>query len=146
MAAECEVVVVGAGVAGLAALEALRRAGVSAQCFEARDRVGGRILTIHDPAAAAPIEMGAEFVHGRPPEIWNRAQRGALAIQERKRDAVYVEPGGLRAGDEAGEDIERVLSDVRRAARNGDESFARFLDSSPYPAGVKRRARCLSAR
>jgi monoamine oxidase len=66
--ADCDVAIVGAGVAGLSAAATLARAGQNVRCLEAKDRVGGRILTIHDPLSPLPIELGAEFVHGRPPE------------------------------------------------------------------------------
>ena len=42
------------------------RAGCPALVLEARTRVGGRCLTLRHPLVDAPIELGAEFVHGRP--------------------------------------------------------------------------------
>jgi monoamine oxidase len=53
-------IVVGAGLAGLAAADALSRAGVEVQVFEARDRLGGRVWSA--PFAGAVVERGAEFV------------------------------------------------------------------------------------
>ena len=63
--------VLGAGMAGLAAAERLRRGRAAASLLlEARDRVGGRIHTLHDPDSSHPVELGPEFVHGRlPPEL-----------------------------------------------------------------------------
>ena len=55
--------VIGAGAAGLAAARMLARAGLAVELLEARYRVGGRVLTLPDPAGH-PIELGAEFVHG----------------------------------------------------------------------------------
>jgi monoamine oxidase len=66
---DCDVAIIGAGVAGVAAAATLARAGKSVQCLEAADRIGGRIWTIHDPLAPLSSELGAEFVHGRPAEI-----------------------------------------------------------------------------
>jgi monoamine oxidase len=62
-----DVVVVGAGAAGLAAARHLHEAGIEVAVVEARDRIGGRVCTIRDPQTSAPIELGAEFVHGRAP-------------------------------------------------------------------------------
>src|SRR5262245_27261172 len=62
----CDVVVVGAGAAGLAAAARLAREGIAVCVLEARDRVGGRIFTRHNPGVDVPIELGAELVHGRP--------------------------------------------------------------------------------
>jgi monoamine oxidase len=59
-----DVIVIGAGAAGLAAAAALAAADREVLVLEARDRVGGRIWTRHEPGAGAPIELGAEFIHG----------------------------------------------------------------------------------
>src|SRR5947207_62608 len=59
-----DVIVIGAGVAGLAAARALSGAGKQVCIVEARPRLGGRILTMHDHASPLPIELGAEFIHG----------------------------------------------------------------------------------
>lgn len=67
--ADADVLVVGAGIAGLAAAERLAAAGRRVLVLEARDRIGGRIHTAHDPDLEAPVELGAEFVHGHPPEL-----------------------------------------------------------------------------
>lgn len=61
------IIVVGAGVAGLAAALRLAEAGCQVTVLEAADHVGGRIRTVHVGGAA--VELGAEFVHGKPPEL-----------------------------------------------------------------------------
>ena len=67
-----DIIVIGAGVAGLAAAGRLVAAGKRVIVLEARDRIGGRIHTIHDPAWPIPIERARrEFVHGRPKETWD---------------------------------------------------------------------------
>jgi monoamine oxidase len=66
---DADVLVVGAGIAGLAAAERLAAAGRRVLVLEARDRIGGRIHTAHDPELAVPVELGAEFVHGHPAEL-----------------------------------------------------------------------------
>ncbi|MFI6897873.1 flavin monoamine oxidase family protein [Streptomyces sp. NPDC050256] len=59
-----EVIVVGAGVAGLACAADLARAGIDVLVLEARDRIGGRVLT-HRPAdGGTAVELGAQIVHG----------------------------------------------------------------------------------
>jgi monoamine oxidase len=50
--------------------------------LEGRDRVGGRIHTVHPPALRQPIELGAEFVHGRPPELRALIQAADLALDQ----------------------------------------------------------------
>jgi len=61
-----DVIVVGAGAAGLAAAARLARAGRSVLVLEARERIGGRCWTRRMAGVGAPVELGAEFIHGRP--------------------------------------------------------------------------------
>jgi monoamine oxidase len=61
-----DVIVIGAGVAGLTAARTLKRRGLDVLVLEARHRLGGRIHTEHI-AGHPPIELGAEFVHGHHP-------------------------------------------------------------------------------
>jgi len=60
-AAEADVIVVGAGLAGLAAARELQRAGRSVMVIEARDRVGGRVLN-HNLADGLVVDVGGQFV------------------------------------------------------------------------------------
>jgi len=76
-----DVAVLGAGAAGLAAAAALAERGLRVSVLEARDRIGGRILTLADPSLDWPIELGPEFIHGHAPAT--RAlleQSGGIAI------------------------------------------------------------------
>ena len=58
---ESDVVVVGAGLAGLSAARSLGAAGVSTIVLEARDRVGGRVLN-HDLGNGDVVELGGEWI------------------------------------------------------------------------------------
>jgi len=79
--ATADVIVIGAGAAGLAAAAELGRSGCSVLVLEARDRIGGRIWTRLEPALATPVELGAEFIHGESPETFALLRRtGAAAI------------------------------------------------------------------
>jgi len=62
-----DVIVLGAGAAGLAAACELLKGGRSVLVLEARDRLGGRIWTRRESGLAAPVELGAEFIHGSAP-------------------------------------------------------------------------------
>jgi len=59
-----DVVIVGAGAAGLMAAYELVQTGKRTAVIEAKDYVGGRIHTVHDDKFELPVELGAEFVHG----------------------------------------------------------------------------------
>jgi monoamine oxidase len=62
-----EIIIIGAGVAGLSAAQVLRAAGREPLIVEARDRIGGRIWTDHRQGA---VEYGAEFIHGEHVLTW----------------------------------------------------------------------------
>lgn len=75
-----DVLVLGAGIAGLAAAERLAAAGRRVLVLEARDRIGGRIHTVDDPGLHHPVELGAEFVHGRPAELVELIRAAGLGL------------------------------------------------------------------
>src|SRR5205814_8765749 len=77
-----DVLVLGAGAAGLAAAQELSQAGLRVSVIEARDRIGGRIFTQHVPGHPLPIELGAEFIHGRAPESFALVEQAGLLVYE----------------------------------------------------------------
>ncbi len=86
---ETEVCIVGAGAAGLAAARMLTAYGVPSLILEASPRVGGRIRTLRQSGWELPIELGAEFVHGRPsPTLAVLGGRQRLAKVPEKRVCV----------------------------------------------------------
>jgi monoamine oxidase len=78
MKSQEDVLIVGAGVAGLAAAAELHAAGISVRLLEARERVGGRAWSIHAEGVEQAIELGAEFIHGKPPELFSIAAEAGL--------------------------------------------------------------------
>lgn len=144
MSSNPAVIVIGAGVAGLAAACQLGRAGIAVQILEARDRIGGRVLTHIDPGCDCPIEFGAEFIHGIPPEVWELLHKANVEISEVEGEAWCVEDGQLaRCG--FWEDVDNILE--KMDAQKPDESFADFLErccrSLKKPASQRAKQRAV---
>jgi monoamine oxidase len=59
-----DVIVIGAGMAGLGAASTLKEAGYSVLVLEAQNRVGGRIKTNSSIFDGLPVELGAQWIHG----------------------------------------------------------------------------------
>ena len=125
-----DVVVIGAGVAGLAAARDLRAAGLSAIVVEARDRLGGRVFTARPEAGARPVELGAEFVHGRPPELLEIAASAGLSLVEFAGTQWCVSGGRARACD-AISAIETVTSRFEEAG-DRDVSYDEFVGAREW--------------
>lgn len=125
------VLIIGAGVAGLAAACQLAASGVSVSLLEARDRIGGRVFTRHDRELDAPIELGAEFIHGTPLEIWDLLQPSGAKITEVEGQSWCQENGQLQPCSFFAQ-IESILDQMDDSAP--DESFLAFLRRSfPNP-------------
>jgi monoamine oxidase len=140
MQEKADVVVVGAGVAGMAAALEIARAGLRVAIVEARDRLGGRVFTKRDSVTQAPIELGAEFIHGRPPEIMDRLRELQIdPIPSRGED--WCEKDGRLIPCDLFADVDALLEKMND--REPDESFLEFIERRCPEAGneTKDRAR-----
>ncbi len=131
-----DVLVLGAGAAGLAAARDLSQAGLRVTVVEARPRIGGRILTLHDPRSPVPLELGAEFVHGEAPETFAVARAAGLALVELPDVHELVSSGRFKAMGDFWEIVNRMNKDLARriAARGKDFPISEYLDSGRVPA------------
>jgi len=120
-----EIVIIGAGIAGLAAAKELGAAGFSVLVLEARDRIGGRIFTQKDATSEFPIELGAEFIHGLVPEIFEPLLENGSEITEVEGQSWCVAPEGL-APCKFFPQVDAILEKMNDAAP--DESFLAFLE------------------
>jgi UDP-galactopyranose mutase len=122
-------IVIGAGAAGLAAARLLREAGKSFLVLEARDRVGGRVLTTIDPQTALPVELGAEFIHGEARETMRLLDAANFITvpvvgEHYRADRNHLEP--------LGDSFKRMGGVFKKMKeRDEDRSFQEFLDEKP---------------
>ncbi len=135
-----DVLILGAGMAGLAAARALLERGVAVTLVEARERVGGRVLS-HTHSSGTVVELGAEFVHGRAPELWllieetgaQATERGGFMLREDEQGGLH--DGGLHAGeDEDGESEDDLFAPLEGLADLAEDMpFAAWLKESGLP-------------
>ncbi|HEY7742340.1 MAG TPA: NAD(P)/FAD-dependent oxidoreductase [Burkholderiales bacterium] len=123
-----DVVIIGAGAAGLAAAVELARGGKTAVVLEARDRIGGRCWSLDVPGLPVPVELGAEFIHGRPAATLSRMRRAGIAAIDAPILRMAMIDGALRPRDDAlYTEIGRFLRRHAGALRKKDVSFEAFL-------------------
>jgi monoamine oxidase len=123
---EWDVAVLGAGLAGLTAARQLAAAGRRVVVFEASDRVGGRVHSLHEPGWPAPIEAGAEFVHGESPALRRLLREAGI-----ETDAVAARHYRAASGRVERVDFDAawdpVVERLNRLAGDADPPFDRFL-------------------
>jgi monoamine oxidase len=123
---DADVLIIGAGAAGLAAARDLALAGRSVIVIEARDRIGGRIHTMRLWNGLPPVELGAEFVHGRPPETFTLAYQAGLTLIEASGVARQSRSGKLRQPRGTGMARGWTIIEALRAYTGPDMPFTQF--------------------
>lgn len=135
-------VVVGAGIAGLAAADSLRRAGVDCVVLEGRERIGGRIWT--DRALGDAVDLGAALIHrhkGNPISRLARSSCARLFETDFTNEALYdfdgtpIPPPVVRP---VYAHFERLLKRAKSLSRSAEKdlSIARGLELAGANAKV----------
>ncbi|UWF77151.1 MULTISPECIES: flavin monoamine oxidase family protein [Microbacterium] len=114
-----DVVVVGAGAAGLTAANELRKAGLSVAVLEARDRVGGRLWT--DVIDGATLEIGGQWVSPDQDALKETLADLGLETYSRYRegDSVYIGRDGK---------LTRFTGDIFPVAPETEKELVRLID------------------
>jgi monoamine oxidase len=98
------VIIIGGGLSGLACAYEVMHAGCDVTVLEARNRIGGRVLSLSDLVRGKSVEGGGEFI-GRNHPIWLAySKRFGLELFEANGDEHLDEPvilGGKRLGLQA---------------------------------------------
>src|SRR5256885_4824319 len=128
---DADVIVIGAGFAGLVAARELGRAGLDVLVLEARDRVGGRTWT--DRRLGHDLELGGTWVHWVQPHTWAEMTRYGRQVTRSPavEEAYWLGAGGApRAGtlDEfmalIADGQQAIVDDVRAAIPRGIDPTA----------------------
>ncbi|HVK79003.1 MAG TPA: FAD-dependent oxidoreductase, partial [Verrucomicrobiae bacterium] len=135
------VAIIGGGLAGLVALDALTAAGVEAHLYEARGRLGGRVLTANNlPEKGLNIEDGGNLINTDHDDMLALAKRFGIALIDRKPMAAhsrYVADGRLLGDAELIEDLRAIAAQIAKdaAALDADyDSVAPKLDAMSVTA------------
>jgi monoamine oxidase len=118
-AMDADVLIVGAGAAGLAAARECQRLGKSFLLFEARDRIGGRVFT--DLSLGQPFDAGARYIHWAERNPWVDVARD-LAVATASETS-----GGFRVYAN-GKPVPETDRSLRRQAF---ATLSRLLDDDP---------------
>lgn len=131
-----DVIVLGAGMAGLTAARALCEHRLRVLVVEARERVGGRVWSqpIGDDQV---VELGAEFVHGRPPELWKLINEAGLKTTERDGAMLRALRPGVVAEDDNREDELFSPLEQLESYSGDDMPFADWLQTADVPEEEK---------
>jgi monoamine oxidase len=122
-----DVVVIGAGAAGLAAASHLSRHRKSVCILEARERVGGRIFSIRPRGNPFALELGAEFIHGESEAVFEQLRlAGDVAVDAGQSRFRARRPGELQHAENLFETMKERLSRIPKP--RADLPFAEFLD------------------
>ena len=132
------IVIIGAGAAGLAAASKLSRAGRDVIVLEARDRIGGRVYTQTNASSnrSVPIELGAEFVHGRTQEIFRLTNEHNLTLCDVAERHWYFDEGKLSETGEFWKNVRKLMDGMKKMPH--DCSFQEFLNSLPNDRETER--------
>lgn len=137
---DADVVVVGAGVAGLAAARALALGGQRVVVLEARDRIGGRTWT--DSSLGVPVDLGASWIHGIDGNpLWALAPRFGIdtveftvgSFQFDGRPIAWHDPSGAAL---SAEDTSAFVADLHTVDAALDAVVAQAPPPSTYAAAV----------
>jgi monoamine oxidase len=122
---DADVVVIGAGAAGLAAARSLAARSLRVIIVEARDRVGGRVWWQPSPQRSVATELGAEFIHGEAPETMALLRAVETATVDTDGESWMLRDGRLQRTDN--DFIESAGIFVKTLDLPADESVDRFL-------------------
>jgi monoamine oxidase len=119
------ILIIGGGAAGLRAAQALVHSGVSVTVLEARDRLGGRILT-WAAGPDLPVELGAEFIHGEKNPAWDVVHAARLRTQAVADRHWRVAKGKMQEVKDCWKELGGVTERINTSAP--DQDLQSFLD------------------
>ncbi|XP_058128469.1 uncharacterized protein LOC131270888 [Anopheles coustani] len=142
-----DVLILGAGIAGLGAAKQLRNSGKSFAILEAQSSPGGRISTKalkkhHHSSGGGQkgcqqllVEAGAQWLHGRQNELHELAKRNGLLREETSEEGLgeFLRDDGFRIDDHLAKRVDFIVGQILEQC----EEFATKGKGGPYPASLE---------
>lgn len=115
-----DVIIVGAGMAGLTAAKELQKAGKSFLVLEAQDRIGGRSIVAK--GFSIPIDLGAAWFHGvdENPLVPIADAMGFKRVNTELKGPIYI--GNRKATKDEMKACQKTLDDLERAMKKSPAS------------------------
>lgn len=139
---DTDVIVVGAGAAGLAAASWLAERSARVIVLEGRDRIGGRVMWKSVGSVDVPADLGAEFIHGAAPETSALLNEAGLTKVETGGESWVCGPtDALRMAEDdfgGGDIFERVRP---LAEDESVDAFLRRFEHDPRLSAQAKQAR-----
>ena len=120
-----DVLIIGAGAAGLLAAKELAANGKTVAILEAGEKAGGRIHTIADNNFDTTLETGPEFIHGNLPLTFALLKEANLSATETSGDFINVINGKWHAAED-GKDWAAFMKQLSKL--DNDISLQAFLE------------------
>ncbi len=120
-----DIIIIGAGAAGLAAGRELSKAGKKVLLLEAQNRIGGRIHTITVPGFSIYLEAGAEFIHGEMPVTQSLLNEAGIPYFKTEGNYYNIRNGKFLGPEDNDSDFSILYK--KAASLKDDLPFAEFL-------------------
>ena len=134
-------IIIGAGIAGLAAGDYLRKKGWGVTILEARERVGGRVWSRADWKGKQPVDMGASWIHGvsgNPMAEQAQREGNRTVTFDYENKAVY-HAGGSRIAPEEEERMGKRFRKTLNLAKATAEELSRDVSLRKTFTGAEKK-------
>ena len=131
-----KIAVIGGGIAGLNAAYQLKKMGLTANVYEARNRLGGRIFSVNNAVGRGLVsDLGGHFINTDHEDILELAEEFKLKLFNRVEDAkrfpfpetAYFFDGKALSVEEIAEKLRSLAGQIAFDANLLDKNFDRFV-------------------